>query len=297
MAIKTLLPGSGTDLSFGATLAAGDSIKSLFGNQTVTTVDLSALAQLLNVTFGKQTGLKFGSNVKLGATGKVTWAGQTGSLPIEAANIAGGGTANTIARLVAIGQGIVAPSAGTFTRAEMRSGEIDTNASAIIPTFVACGGTSNTLFITGASGFQFAVFSGGNHTTGRGLDSDFASPRMVVCGGAKVTVGRTDITDAILATNDATVLPTGTGATASGIIGVYGAPSSLDWQGITIDRLEVFGGARVDMTKAPISFTVTNLHVDWKSLFTSSWRAATNGVTITYTNLFIYAADDDTLPN
>lgn len=300
MAILTLQPGSGTDMTFGGTATTGDSIRAFYGNQTVSTVDLSGIGQLVDVLFGPQSGLTIGgggTNLKCGASGSLTWAGQFGTCPVEAANTTNGSTtANTIARARQIGAGVVMPSGGNFTRLEQRSGTINSNGSATIPTFVSCGGASNTLFITGTSGFQFAVFSGGNHSTERGLDTDATSPRMIVTGGAQVTVARATLASGTITSPGTTNMPMGTGGSSSGIVGVYGQGSYLSWQGFTIDRLEVFGGARVDMSAAPVSFSVGALHTDFKSLYASNWQSKVPGVTITYSAKSIYGANDDTLP-
>lgn len=295
MAIRTLQPGGKDLTTIGAT--AGDSVQSIYGGQTVNNADLTSLTTtgIVDLMLGPQTSIKWDPSNPLKAkiTGKLVLAGTNEQCYFQAHD---GTNPSTFARVKVLGKVDAYPTGGTMTLYEQRDGATFANTSVIMPKVACCGGMFNAQFITGTSGYQLAVFSGGIISTERGLDTDQASPRMIICGGAQVTVARSTVVDATIASPGTTNLPMGTGSAASGLIGVYGAGSYLNWQGYTIDTLEVFGGAAVDFTACPVSLSVGTLRVDVKSLMASKWQSKVPGVTITYSSKEIYAANDDTLP-
>jgi len=293
MAVQTLQEGV---TSLSGLLSSSDSLRILRGGQTVTgSIDQNALTDLGNVEISSTASVNLGgggSNFKAKLTGTLSHAG-SGRIYVEAYQ---GGAASTIARTKLIGPGFIYGRNGTFTRYEQSAGEADFNESSIIPTAIVGGGTFRAAFVTGTTGFQTAIFSGGVVYTERGLDTDASGSKMYVTGGCECHVSRSNITASITQSPGTTNMPMGTGSTASGVIVVSGPGTVLDWQGYTIDTIYVLGGARLDMSAAPVSFSVGNLFVDRKSLLASNWQSKVPGVTITYSAKTIYGSNDDTLP-
>ena len=107
---------------------------------------------------------------------------------------------------------------------------------------------------------------------------------MQINGGV-VTVGRTD---------SSSTVPTGTGATGSGVIEVNGG-GTLIWRGGNIDTLRVFGGT-VDFSGITQNISITTLQIDNVGLSKSTIlgsRFFTVSNTSGGTTRVIYGADND----
>lgn len=297
MATQTLQEGINT---LAGLLSNGDSLRIVRGGQTVvTSVDQSALTSLVNVEISATAAVSLGgngSNFKSLLSGTFSHAG-SGRVYGEAYQ---GGAVSTWARSKIIGPGFFLGRNGTFTRYEQSDGTGDFDGNCIIPTCAVTGGTFTAAFITGVSGYQSAYFTGGTVFTERGLDTNFTGARMTVTGGCECHVARSNLTSTITQSPGTTNMPMGTDGNSTGVIEVTGANTYLDWQGFTIDTLIVLGGARIDMTSAPVSFSITTLITDRQSLEASLWQSKIPGVAITYpsigANRIIFGANSDTIP-
>jgi hypothetical protein len=128
-----------TGFAAGATLVISSA-----SAQTITTaVDQSAVAQIDYLNIRRLFSGTIGSSaspLRTGATGTIWNDAGGGTLYLEAANIAGGGSANTIAKYQHSSPGTAVLSGGTITQIEVSAGNVTIGASVVCTTLYVTGG-------------------------------------------------------------------------------------------------------------------------------------------------------------
>lgn len=129
-----------TGFAAGATLvinsASAQSITTAVDQSAVAQVDYLNIRRLFSGTIGSAS-----SPLRTGATSTIWNDAGGGTLYLEAANIAGGGAANTIAKYQHSANGTAVLSGGTITQIEVSAGVVQIGASVVCTTLYVTGGT------------------------------------------------------------------------------------------------------------------------------------------------------------
>lgn len=196
----------------------------------ITAVDQSAVAQVLFLdvqrTFSGNMGTA-ASPLKTGAKTRIQNSASGGIWWLQAANIAGTGAANTIARYIHSSTSTCNLLGGTVTQIDQSSGKVIVGASVVVTTVNHSGGEADYDF--NATPITTLTISGGTVRLKRGVTT------IINYGGRLVY-------DSIIACT-----------TFSG-----GPTSRTDWRGGAITTANILGSFTVENLTDPTTFTTVN---------------------------------------
>lgn len=169
-----------------------------------------------------------------------------------------------------IGAGSVTlQTGGTVTNYEQGSGTGTITEDVTVTNLYLAGGNLTQAYKSTAN--TILIVSGGSLQTGRPFTTG------TVTNGT-VTVRRTDTSSTV---------------PAATTLNLYGPNSRVIWNGGNIGTLNLYGGASIDFSNAPVDLTVTTINADLASIRRSVWES--NTATLTLPTPTVRAAVRDAL--